>query len=104
MSEKTSDRSADFNLFLASDAVLGALRSIFDLTSDIPDKEQERMLWLNALTGLAWSGHTAARELNKFLHEASDMHRFPNTYRDLEGGEDEHGVRETSAIYLVKAS
>lgn len=104
MKNKSGQRSSEFNLFLASDAVLGALESIFELTGEVPAKGEESTRWLNALTGLAWSGRQAARDMNSFLHDASDTHRFPATYDDLEpGGEEGGGVRDTRGVYLVSS-
>ena len=106
MKDKSNQRPSEFSLFLASDAVLGALESIFELTGDVPStvEEEERTRWLNALTGLAWSGRQAARDMNDFLHEASDKHRFPTTYDDLEPeGDDSDGVNDTRGVYLVSA-
>lgn len=101
MSKKQLDRSADFNLFLSSDTVLGTLESIFELTMEVPRKGEEMMLWVNALTGLAEAGRKAARDMNIFLYEASDSHDFPTTWSSLETDEDDGHVRDARGIYLV---
>jgi len=96
-----SKRNSDFNLFLASDAVLGTLESIYEMMAEIPaEGSAEHTRWANALTGLAWTGRGAAREMNAFLYEASDRHRFPKSYSDIES--DAEGVKETAAIYAIR--
>ena len=91
---------SDFNLFLASDAVLGTLESIYEMMAEVPaENASERTRWVNALTGLAWAGRSAAREMNAFLYDASDMHRFPKDYSDIES--DVEGVKEMAALYVV---
>lgn len=91
---------SDFNLFLASDAVLGTLESIYEMLAEIPaESSSERTRWANALTGLAWAGRGAAREMNTFLYDASDRHRFPKDYSDIES--DPTGVKETTALYVI---
>lgn len=89
MSRKSVNASVDFKLFLASDATFGTLDSIFEMTADVPAKGQERILWFNALAGLASSGRKAAREMNLFLYEAGDTHRFPATWQELAPDDDE---------------
>ncbi len=91
----------DFNLFRSSDTALGVLESIHRMTIDeLPEDDTALECWLNALHGLAWAGLKAARESNRFLAVASDMHRFPATYADI--GYGENCVRETSPLYLVR--
>ena len=103
MNKKSNNRSADFNLFLSSDTVLGTLESIFELTAEVPRKGEEMMLWINALTGLSAAGCKAAREMNIFLYEASDKHNFPTTWNSLEIDEDDDRVRDTRGIYLASS-
>ena len=98
---KKNSRNSDFNLFLASDAVLGTLESIYEMMAEIPaESSSERTRWANALTGLAWAGRGAARDMNAFLYEASDRHRFPKDYSDIES--EPAGVKETAAIYAIR--
>lgn len=93
-------RNSDFNLFLASDAVLGTLESIYEMTAEVPaEGTAEHARWVNALTGLAWAGRSAAREMNAFLYDASDRHRFPKEYSDIES--DVKSVKEQAALYVV---
>lgn len=95
-------RSSDFNLFLSSDVVFGTLEALYEKMADVPTEEPQRTEWINAITGLASAGLKAAREMNAFLYEASDRHRFPSTYADIES--DENCVRETPPLYLVRKS
>ena len=37
--------------------------------------------------------------MNSFLYDASDMHRFPKDYSDIES--DTKGVKEPAALYVV---
>lgn len=78
-----NSRSSDFNLFISSDVTFGTLEAIGEKMADVPTDEPERTEWVNAITGLASAGLKAAREMNAFLYEASDMHRFPSTYADI---------------------
>lgn len=101
MNDNIENRPSDFNLFLASDTLLGVLEATHRMTTDEPPADGiERERWFNALHGLAWTGVKAARETNRFLMDASDMHRFPATYADIEA--DRNCVRETRAVYLVR--
>lgn len=91
---------SEFNLFLASDAALGVLEAIYELTGEVPaENSAEHTRWINSLTGLAWTGRNTAREMNVFLYEASDRHRFPKDYSDIESG---NGVKEPRALYAVQ--
>lgn len=93
-------RSSDSNIFLASDTALGVLEAIYELTGEIPaEGTPAHARWINSLTGLAWTGRRTAREMNAFLYEASDMHRFPKDYADIEY--DENEVREHTPFYAV---
>lgn len=92
---------SDFNLFLSSDALLGVLEAMHEMMAEMPtDGTEARTLWLNSLTGLAWMGRNVAREMNVFLYKASDCHRFPNTYADIESSFD--GVKETATVYAIR--
>lgn len=98
---KKNSSNSDFNLFLSSDAVLGTLESIYEMMAEIPaESSSERTRWANALTGLAWAGLGAARKMNTFLNDASDMHRFPKDYSDIGSGDE--GVKETAALYAIR--
>lgn len=44
-------------------------------------------------------GPQEAREMNAFLYEASDRHRFPKEYAEIESGYE--GVKETAGIYAI---
>lgn len=103
MKKKSNNRPVDFNLFLSSDTVLGTLESIAELTTEVPSDAERRMLWINAVTGLAEAGRKAAR-LNVFLCKASDRHNFPTNYRNLEKDDEQVGwVREEPGIYLASS-
>lgn len=96
-----NNRSSDFNLFNASDATLGVLEAIYEMLAQVPaEHSPERARWINGLTGLAWVGRNAARELNAFVYEASDVQRIPCTYPDIES-DDFQSVKEERAIYAV---
>lgn len=91
---------SEFNLFLASDAALGVLEAIYELTGEVPaEGTPAHTRWINSLTGLAWTGRRTAREMNAFLYKASDRHRFPKEYAEIEPGYE--GVKETAALYVV---
>lgn len=95
--------SSDFNLFLASDAQLGVLEAIYELMAEIPaGGTPAHTQWANALTGLAWAGRRAAREMNVFLTEASDLHRFPTTYSEIVPDAERNTVRESAAVYSIR--
>lgn len=97
-----NNRSSDFNLFNASDATLGVLEAIYEMLAEVPaEHSPERARWINGLTGLAWVGRNAARELNAFVYEASDLQRIPCTYSDIESDHFD-GVKETAAIYSIR--
>lgn len=100
MNDNTKNNPSDFNLFIASDFLLGVLESIHRMTTEEPPEDElERERWMNALYGLAWAGVKTAREMNRFLTVASDMHRLPTTYADI-GGE-KHGLREPARSFYV---
>ena len=101
MENNNSFRSPDFNLFLAAEAVQGALEAIFEMTAEIPSDEAEAARFFASLTGLAWAGRRAARELNTFLMEASDRHRFPSNYASLEPESCDDEIREPRVRYYV---
>ena len=88
MESNNSNRAPDFNLFLAADAVQGTLEAIFEMTGDIPAEETELNRWFGSLSGLTWAVRRAAREVHEFLGEASDRHRIPSTYAQLERDDD----------------
>jgi hypothetical protein len=67
------------------------------MLADIPETEPRRTRWLDNLQGLVWAGRDQAHRMRRFLHEASDRHRFPKDHDDLECDE----VKETPALYLV---
>ena len=91
--------SSDFNLFNASDATLGVLEAIYDMLGEVPaEGSPERAQWFNRLMGLAWVGRNAARELNAFVYEVSDVQQIPCTYSDIESDQFQ-GVKETPATY-----
>ena len=94
-------RSPDFNLFLAAEALQGALEAIFEMLAEIPTDETEAQRCFASLAGLAWAGRRVARELNAFLLEASDRHRFPLNYGSLAPEDDDDEIREPRVRYCV---
>lgn len=96
------ERSSSFNLFLAAGSLLGILDALFEMSGDVPETEPELTRFHAKLSGLTASGRRIARELQDFLHEASDRHRFPYTYAQLESS-DENMVRETPPLYLASS-
>lgn len=84
MKNNKPSRSPDFNLFLSAGAVQGALEAIFEMTAELPAEGPELNRWFGSLSGLAWNGRRAAREVHEFLGEASDTHHFPTSYAQLE--------------------
>ena len=77
------------------------LEAIYEMLAEVPaEHSPERARWINGLMGLAWVGRNAARELNAFIYAASDAHRFPCSYSDIES-DDLQGVKEAPAIYAV---
>ena len=88
----------DLQLFYTPDKVYGMIDAygeevrasyrLFEMTGDIPAEETELNRWFGSLSGLTWAGRRAAREVHEFLGEASDRHRIPSTYAQLERDDD----------------